>query len=273
MSGYFPARDASGEAWFRLGRLEVTTVIATVLIAVAGMIGWLIVPGLPSALAYAPDALARGELWRPFTWPLADTIGLWSILNLVLFWYFGRELEATVGRVRMAWLLVAIWASLTLTTTLVGLVTPSVAIAGMQLVEFCVVLLWIAEYPQRRFLFNIPAWVFGLFLLGLQAVGMIALRAWPSLIGLLLALLLVAVAARAVGLLGEYPWIPGRRMATRAPRPAAPPRAQRQQARRRASDEERMDELLAKISAEGIHALSRSERSELEKLRERRRRA
>ncbi|MGO1384971.1 MAG: DUF6576 domain-containing protein, partial [Arachnia sp.] len=85
----------------------------------------------------------------------------------------------------------------------------------------------------------------------------------------------VAIAAKRVGLLANASMIPG----GNAPRRTAASSSNRKKAqqptrqeKRHVSDEDRMDALLGKISAEGIHSLSKSERAELEKLRQRRRR-
>ena len=267
------------EGWFKIGRLHVTTTVGVVLLGALGMLAAVIVSGLPSALWYAPDFLLMAQVWRVFTWPLADTVSFWSVLNLVFLWLFGRDLEAGIGRSRMAWLFVGIWLSITVSTSVVGTLLPGVGAAGLQLVEFAVLLIWIAESPRRQFMFGIPAWVFGSVLLGLQVLQLIGFCAWPTLISLLLSLALAAVAARAVGLLSAYPWIPGGRdaKAPRAPRPAKAAKPAKAHAhapraeRRHVSDEDRIDQLLDKINAEGIHSLTKSERAELEKLRQRRR--
>jgi len=134
-----------------------------------------------------------------------------------------------------------------------------------------VLLLWIPEDPTRRFLFNISAWAFGAFLLGLNVLTTIAARNWAALLALALSLVFVAMVARRVGLLADYSWIPGRRSARPVGRTHARSSARTTRSTRRAaSDEDRMDELLGKISANGLHSLSKSERKELDKLRLRR---
>lgn len=252
--------------------MEVTSTVFVVALGALGLLASVIVPALPALLALIPDGVTAGQLWRVVTWPIADQLSLWSLLNLVLLWYFGNQLEAQVGRGPMARLYVMIWASLTATTMLVGLFAPgSAALLGLDLVQFFILLLWIAEYPARRFFFNIPAWVIGAVLLGLQVLQMIGGRAWGNLLILLIALALVAIAAKRAGLLTTYSWIPGdTRTASRRSRRTkqAPSRSHR----RHTTDEERLDDLLGKISSEGIHSLSKSERAELEKLRLRRRR-
>jgi len=109
MSGLFASRGSSGEPWFRLGRLEVGTTMFVVLAIAASWIAWVAAPGLPGALAFSMSAVADGQLWRLVTWPFANGLTLWTVLNLFFFWYFGTELEQMIGRNRMAWLLVGVW--------------------------------------------------------------------------------------------------------------------------------------------------------------------
>lgn len=270
VSSFFPTRDHSGDAWFRLGRVEVTSTTAVVIVGAISMLVGLFVPSVLQSWAFTPSALPSGMLWTPFTWPLVNAFSLWEVLSLFMLWYFGNDLERTIGRRPMLTLLLGTWAVLTLTTLVLGLVLSGSVLAGLRMVQFAVLLLWIAEYPNRRFLFNIPAWVFGAIILALQVLPMLAYGQFGALLSFVVSLLLIAMVARRVGLLSEQSWIPGaRRRAGAAPRPS---RAQRRESQRRASDQERMDDLLDKISAEGIHALSKAERAELERLRQRRRR-
>ncbi|WP_203568416.1 rhomboid family intramembrane serine protease [Aestuariimicrobium ganziense] len=273
MSNRAWAPDPSGDSWFRIGRIDITSTLIAVAIGTLGILVWVIMPVLPQWLFYAPQHLFAGQVWRIVTWPLADSISLWSILNLVLLWYFGRDIEAQIGRRRMAWLLLGAWASLTVATTVIGLILPGAALAGMGMIEFAILLLWIAEWPSRRFLFNVPAWAFGAFLVGLQVLTMLGTRRWSDLLSFIMGMGLVAIVARAAGLLGEYNWLPGRRPQTVGATARAPKvsRAQQRAAQQRVSDDQRMDDLLGKISAQGIHSLTSSERKELDRLRQRRR--
>lgn len=230
-----------------------------------------IIPSLAAGLALLPSLVFGGEVWRLVTWPFAEGLGLWGVLNLFFLWYFGRELEATLGRVRMARLFVGIWLAFTVATMVVGLLLFT-GLAGLGLVEFMILILWIAENPTRRFLFNIPAWAFGAVLLALQVLQLIAARSASGLLTLALGLFAVALVARRQGLLTAYAWIPGSTSAEPGSRPRRVPVAQQRETRRKASDEARMDDLLGKISEQGLHSLTKSERAELEKLRQRRKR-
>jgi len=275
MSGFFGPRDDHSEPWFRIGRLEVNTVLLVVLVAVISGLAWVAVPTLPSHLLFTPGLVADGEAWRIFTWPFANDLGLGTVITLALFWWFGTDLERLIGRTRMLWLLLGMWASFTAAYTVVALIAGSgFGLYGLGSMEFLLLLLWIAEYPRRPFFFNIPAWVIGAILVAVQVFGLLASRDIAGLLSLIFSFVLVAIVARAVGLLGEYAWIPGRVVRGRPVNARAPrvPRSSARQASRHASDRERLDALLDQINAGGLNSLSESERRELLKLRDRLRR-
>lgn len=271
MSGAYPTR----ESWFRIGRFEIGTVLLVAIGAVASWILWAAAPASAGALLFTPDLVAQGDVWRLFTWPWVNPVSLWALLDVVFLWYFGRDLEAILGRTRMAWLLLGIWASLTVGVSVVWLILGGgAALMGIGFIEFVVLLLWIADNPTRRFLFNIPAWVVGVVLLALQVLPMIAMGNIGGLLGLLLSLFLVALLAKRLGLLSQYAWIPGGRVAAR-PRARKAPRASREvrvalrNQDRIASDREQLDALLDQISERGLDSLTPTQRRELMKLRDR----
>lgn len=261
---------SSSDGWFRLGRLEVTSTVAVVLLGALGIVFAAFVPGLGALATFIPTAVVDGQLWRVVTWPWLDQVSLWSLLTLVMVWYFGGDLEREIGRRSMAWLYVGCWAILTVLSLGVGLLLGGGFMLGLGTVQLLLLLLWIADNPRRPFFFGIPAWVVGLVIVAMQLLTMIAVRSIGSLVSLLASFVLVAVLARSLGLLRDYAWIPGRR---RVRTSAAAPRQSRtaaRQERRRTSDAERIDQLLDKINAGGIHSLSEAEKRELQTLRQRR---
>ena len=244
-------------------------------VAVLAVVFWVVTavaPGLVSTLAFIPAGVATGQVWRLVTWPWAAGASLFGALNLFFFWYFGNDLEREIGRRRMAGLLVGTWAAVTVAYFVAALLTgDQVALAGLGLVQFLLLLVWIADNPRRPFFFGIPAWVVGAVLVGVQVLSYVAGRAWAYLLASVLAAALVAVLARRAGLLAGFSRLPGRG-AARRPQPRPPPDAPpARPQRRRAADAARLDELLDKISSEGIHSLSPGERKELDQLRQRRR--
>ena len=100
----------SDDGWFRLGSLDVTTVLLVSALAVVSFVVWALEPpGKPiqSALMLNPDSFIHGQVWRIITWPIAypNGMGFFDIIAVALFWYFGTEIEHQLGRKRMAWFL------------------------------------------------------------------------------------------------------------------------------------------------------------------------
>ncbi|MFT3876480.1 MAG: rhomboid family intramembrane serine protease [Propioniciclava sp.] len=267
MPSFNVSRDRSGDAWFRIGRLDVTSTVLLVMVGAVGVV--LSAFGLGQLLYFDPASVLRGELWRVFTWPVVAGAPLWAVLTLVLLWYFGRDVEAQIGRRSMAWLYTGLWAMLTLISLTLGFALGGGRLIGLDQIQFLILLLWIAENPRRPFLFNIPAWVVGAILVALQVLGFISAGNLGGLVSLLVVFVGAALLGKRYGLLSGLSWVPGR---ARAQRPRAPKvsRAQQRAHQRRVSDAERIDELLEKISQSGIHSLTPAERKELETLRQRR---
>lgn len=261
--------------WFKLGRTEVGT---TLLVVGAVVLSWLAFAfsggAIPAVLAYSPWSLLDGQVWRAVTWPLANGIGLGALLNLFFFWVFGTELEAHLGKNRMAGLLVGIWAIMTVVTTALGLTIGGAGwLGGIGAIEFVVLLLWIAENPRRPFFFSIPAWVIGVALVAMQVLGYIATGGFVQLLSMVITAALVAMLARRLGLLSDYAWIPGRPGAARQSRPGRPSKvakAQQKAQRQRAEDDARLNALLDQIGEKGMDSLSPAQRRELMRLRNRR---
>lgn len=261
------SRDASGDAWFRIGRFDITSTVLLVLLGAVGIV--LSAFGLAALFYFEPSVVLRGQVWRVFTWPIVSPISLWSVLTLVLLWYFGRDLEAQIGRRQMAWLYVGLWAMLTAVSLTLGFALGGGALVGLDQIQFIILLLWIAENPRRPFLFNIPAWVLGSVLVALQVLALIAGGNLGGLLTLLIVFAGAALLAKRYGLLSSLSWVPGRARPQRTRAPKAS-RAHQRAEKRRVSDAERIDELLEKISQSGIHSLTTAERKELETLRQRR---
>lgn len=284
-----PGGNSPHEPWFRIGSLDVSTTVAVVLLNVVTILVFAVEGGggpVNMALGLDPDEVLAGQVWRLVTWPISNPgISLWSVLAIAFFWYFGKDLESEMlGRTRM--LRMVLLMSLVLGLLLVGIHTLGLPVGGLatiQRLEFMVLLVWVAEWPQRRFLFGIPAWVIGAVLVGLEVLQLVGYRLPGLLLHLLVGILGCALVARREGLLAEYAWIPrlggarepgGRRQ--RKPKrqfdPHRPtvvhggwsPTPPRQESK----EEARMNELLDRIHASGIESLTDAERAELVRLRD-----
>ncbi len=279
----FPgATGGQHDPWFRIGTLEVTTTMFVVIASTVVMVTHVFSAEIPAALALDPALVVRGQIWRVATWPLANFIGFFTILNIFFFWYFGSQLESDLGRVRMARLL--LW-----TTVLTGLAALPISalsgfnepyVGGIGTLELLVLLVWIADHPHARFFFNIPAWLLGAVLVALPILSMLASRP-PLLLALLhflVSLGIAALVARHYGLLSDYAALPRIGGGQRRPRRSrATPSGSSvvagpwagSSAPRVDSDRAKLDALLDKISESGMDSLTSSERKQLDVLRRR----
>jgi hypothetical protein len=298
MAGRFsfsvPERHNASDPWFRIGTLDVTTTVLVVITCVASMFLWALSREAWTNLVLLPDSVRSGEVWRLVTWPLANEPGLWPVLTLAIFWYFGRELEGLLGRTKFAVMLLLLAVIPGITGVLLDIIDYSLAP-----VELAVFLVFIAEYPTVRFFFGIPAWAIGAVIVGIQVLQYLGYRETERIVLLFVTIAVAALTARSMGLAQSLPWIPKlpypgesgsrrRRQRTRrsssrgdvidgpwgATSRGAPPRAgaplpQPPRAADELQDQAELDHLLDKISANGMDGLTADEKRRLNELSKR----
>lgn len=299
-----PSGRGPNDPWFRLGTLDVgTTVLITILSVAAMLFGAATLrSGLSDVFVLDPEAILHGEVWRVVTWPFAYPGGVtfWPLLTIVMFWYFGKDLEEhLLGRTRMLQFVASVTVLFAIVAVaidaIVGNGTAVVRDSGLSTVELVVLLAWIAEWPQRRFLFNIPAWVFGSVILALSLIQYLQYGVWWMALYLVVGLVLSTIAARSLGMLSEHHALPKIHLPHREKRGGTArhqhgPRARRSHrhpsqgptvvagpwqgsaASAESPDEARMNALLEKIHESGQASLSSAEQKELLALRDRLRR-
>jgi membrane associated rhomboid family serine protease len=279
----FPGRRDADDPWFRVGTVDVTTAVLVAGLCALSMFVWAISPSLLEPLVLWPDDVRGGQIWRIFTWPLANEPNIWTVLTIAMLWYFGRELERLVGRARFAWLLVL----LAIVPGIVGTLL-NVPQAGIRSVEIAVFALFAAEYPDLRFWGGIPAWVFAAVIIGIEILQLTGLRQSERIVLLLVSLATAALVGRSFGLLDRYPWIPlipvraagskqkrgrsgGKRKSKSSGRNSGPAVVQGpwSQSPTAAADQAELDGLLDKISAAGMDSLTKNEKQRLNELSKR----
>jgi membrane associated rhomboid family serine protease len=300
MAGRFsysrPERRRATDPWFRIGEVDVGSAVLAILCAISVVVYGIEPVDKPilRRLALIPDDVWSGQVWRLVTWPLANGFDqrlLWTAVAIALLWYFGNRLEEQIGRVRMTVLLIALIVLPGIVGTLLDLPTY-----GVRSIEIAILLIFIAEYPTIRFFFGIPAWVLGLVYVVTDILQISGSRANDQLLFYLASLVIAALAARAVGMLSAYPWIPrvplpdaltgtrssgprrsargkvrgrgtGKQRVVEGPWSAPPPPAR--QSPDTAAAQAELDTLLDKISANGLDSLSADEKRRLNELSKR----
>jgi hypothetical protein len=285
----FPPRRHHDDPWFRIGQLDVTTTVLVSLICVVTIFVWAISPGFVDGalepLVLFPDKVTSGQIWRLFTWPFVsapDPQFLWTVVRIALFWWFARDIEAQIGRVKFAILLGILVLVCGLVAT--GLDVP---LAGLRYVEIPIFVLYVAEHPGAQFFFGIPGWIIAVVFVGAESLDLVADRQWELLVVLAVSIATGLLVGRYYGLAAEQKWIPhigGGRNRSRSSRsrPSSRTRGNRGPAVvagpwegstvGSSSAQAEVDRLLDKISAVGMDGLTADEKRRLKEASERLRR-
>lgn len=207
MAGRFsyssPESRYGGTPWFKVGDVDVGTAVLVAGACVVSMIVWAVNPASLEPLFLDASDVRGGQIWRLVTWPFANAPDFWTVITIAIFWYFGRELEGLLGRNRFAWFL----GILTIVPAIVAALLD-LNVAGIDYLELGVFIVFIAEHPTARFFFNIPGWVIGAVIVGLQILQLAGNRNGAGLVFLLVLLGTAGLAARSFGLATQLPWIP-----------------------------------------------------------------
>ncbi len=281
-------RFGSGqEPWFRIGTLDIGS---------AGILSALSLLGLfltsfegrghpvTEFLFFRGGEVVRGEFWRFLTWVIPNDPSIWTILSIVMIYFFGSQVESALGRERMAkflGVLIVLPGVVVLALYLFGV--GSFVLVGARFMSSALFYAFVAMHPGARFFFGIPGWVIAAVFLGLEALQYISLGSAVGFLFLFFWVGGVLIVTKAFGLANEIPWIPDLRSTHRGvsggSRPSPPTRAKSPKRPRRGRskksappivavdqsfEEMGIDEILDQISAFGMDSLNAAQRKKLE---------
>ena len=254
---------------FTIGTLRVDLTILLVgmhtlamavgaVLAATGLGGWV------TAAVFTPAALQEGHVWTLLTYPFVHDIrqeGIWFAMEMLMFFWFGREVESAIGRKPMAWLYVVL--AVVPALLLAGLAPwlGSGVLAGSSTISFAVFLGFCALHPGAQFFIGLSARWVGWILLAVYSLIYFAGRDWVG------GVQMWTTAGLAVG------WV--RRGGMEWPKISFPT-GRKKGSKGKASVSkkvtgiialEKVDPILEKISKEGMGSLTAAERKLLEDAR------
>jgi len=255
---------------------SLTMIVGSLLLS-AGHREWL------DFFTYSSADVAHGQIWRLFTYAFVATPDIMFLFQMMMLYFFGKEVENGLGWQRFAILyggLILLGPLLLQAFGYAGM--PQIAI-GVQDVEFAVFAAFVAMHPGAQFFFGMAArWVF-VALLALQTLQYLADQHAPRVLVLISSCLLAMTLMRRVGfdepLFGwGFEWsLPS----FKKPDPrfsvvqggissssAAASAKTVEKKPRQVDPEVEMDLLLEKISSNGIYSLSGDELTALERARQ-----
>ena len=254
---------------FTIGTLRVDLTILLVgmhtlamavgaVLAATGLGGWV------TAAVFTPAALQEGHVWTLLTYPFVHDIrqeGIWFAMEMLMFFWFGREVESAIGRKPMAWLYVVLAVAPALLLAGLAPWLGSGVLAGSSTISFAVFLGFCALHPGAQFFIGLSARWVGWILLAVYSLIYFAGRDWVG------GVQLWTTAGLAVG------WV--RRGGMEWPKISFPT-GRKKGSKGKASVSkkvtgiialEKVDPILEKISKEGMGSLTAAERKLLEDAR------
>ena len=236
---------------------------------------------------YSSTAVAHGQIWRLATYAFVAAPSIWFLLEMVMLYYFGREVENGLGWKRFGILYAGLILLGPLLLQAFGYGGKPQTFTGAQEVNFAVFAAFVTMHPGAQFFFGLAArWVF-LGLLAISSLQHLADHQPPRVLVLISSSILAIMLMRRAGfeepLFGYgFQWsLPGRknpqskfqampggiRASADANRSSAGKPAP-SEGTTHVDPELEMDRLLEKISSKGMKSLSSSERASLEQARQ-----
>jgi membrane associated rhomboid family serine protease len=230
-------------------------VYLTALIALVGGVSMIITAawGAPWAthLAFSFESAFRLlYLWTPLTYVLVNPFNLWTLVGCILLWNFGEAVEQHLGRRALVRLLLLLILAPPLVVTLLSLAgVHGFACMGIAQLAFGLFVAFATLYPRAKIsviILTLDAWVLAAIFVGFNAFGSLATRNWSLL------LLLAANVGTAYAFIrfetGELKL------------PSLPKRAPQAKKPAKKSSTPTVDEILDKISHQGMQSLTAEER-------------
>ena len=204
------------------------------------------------------SAFRQLHLWTPLTYIFVNPPSIWTLVGCLLLWNFGEAVERHLGRRAFVRLLLLLLLVAPLLVTLIALAGGrGFACMGIMQLEFGIFIAFATLYPRAKLsviILTIDAWVLAAVFVGLNALGSLANRDWSSL------MLLAANVGTA------YVFI---RFETGALKlPSLPKRSPQAKKAAKKSSTPTVDDILDKISHQGMQSLTAEERRILDKASE-----
>ncbi len=283
-------RSGEEEPLFHLGEFPVRLITLLVALHSAAMIATSFVLASGHGewidlLLYSSTAVAHGQLWRLVSYAFVASPTVWFLFEMLMLWYFGREVENGLGWKRFAILYAGLILLGPLLLQAFGYAGIPQTFSGAQEVNFAIFAAFVAMHPGAQFFFGVAArWVF-LGLLAISSLQRLADHKLAEVLVLLSSSLLAILLMRRSGF--EEPLLGYRfRLSFAGWKRSSEgfsvmkggisyASSSRNQGLGKKTDgvavvdpEEEMDRLLEKISRKGIGSLNAAERTSLERARQ-----
>ncbi|MET0223567.1 MAG: rhomboid family intramembrane serine protease [Terrimicrobium sp.] len=217
-------------------------------------------------LAFSPQSsLGKLHLWQFVTYAFVNRPEIFTLIQLVLLAFFGRDVEKFIGRKAFAWLYAVLVLAIPVLLSLLSFLgIESGTYYGSDAVHFAVFVAFVMIYPGAEIFFGIQARWIAIALLGIYTLQMLAYRQWVNL-----SILWWSCGVAALWMMREG--VRTFSLPSVSNLPLRRPESRSKPANREPVKEgelyESIDPILEKIARQGIGSLTRGEREKLERVR------
>lgn len=273
MDPLFGPRDGQPITWW--GRIPVyaTTWLVVIhtaaffFVALANPFGYSEL--LPSLFFSTDGVLGHFQVWQIVTYAFIPQISLWFLIEMLMLYFFGQEVEKFLGRQMFLTLYAILVVAPPFFLILAGIFGHSSVLAGAGAAHFAVFVAFAAIAPGALLLFGIAAKWFAVGFFVFNSVILLSMLDWTRLSALWLDVAATLLFLRGCGVRSLQWELPARRV-RRATNRAMPMPGREGKPRLRVTPRDpvdAIDPILEKISTHGLHSLTPAERARLEKAR------
>ncbi len=216
-------------------------------------------------LAFSPQSVGKLHLWQFATYAFVNRPEIFTLIQLVLLAFFGRDVEKFIGRKAFAWFYAALVLAIPVLLSLLSFLgIESGTYYGSDAVHFAVFVAFVMIYPGAEIFFGIQARWIAIALLGIYTLQMLAYKQWINL-----SILWWSCGVAALWMMREG--VRTFSLPSVSNLPLRRPERRSKPANREPVKEgelyESIDPILEKIARQGIGSLTRGEREKLERVR------
>jgi membrane associated rhomboid family serine protease len=265
-------RRSNTEPLFWLGPVPVTVtnlfiglyIVDFVLLAVCSASGRL---SAVASLAFnSGEVFREGQVWQLITYPLIQSLSPWFLLEMLMLYWVGHEIESSIGRkgFLLLYLCLVVTPALALSVIYTFLPATPAIYFGTSVLHFSLFIAFATLMPNVQIFFGILAKWAAIALFAVYTLIALASNNWPQLTVLWTSAMVATFSMKSNWLAGLTDWLEDYK--TRQTQ------ARREQRRKIAEfvaheQEKTIDDILDKISKQGLPSLTIAERATLEKTR------
>lgn len=215
-------------------------------------------------LIFSSSEVFHGEIWRLFTYAFVQAPTLWFPVEMLMLYWFGKDVERFVGRKAFFSLYITLILIPSIFLTILGKFWGPHILIGSGHVHFSIFIAFATIYPHAVLFLQILAKHAAYILLAINTLICLAYHGWSSLIAMGLGSGVAYFGMRVVGVQGGLDWWNTWRTQAQWKKME---RKRQVQIVQETELNESIDPILEKISQKGMNSLTDAEKRTLERAR------